>query len=376
MAWKTTSPGYVITSAKITRAGEVEYYGHEIGLTGSDANKKIIIQRTIEELSKPETIASFEGQTLTLLHPDSGEVNADEWKDKAIGHIQNVRVSGDYLVCDVYLKDAAAIAVIKKLGLRELSCGYEPAQIIDINGKLYQINIRGNHVAVVPEGRIGADCRLNDKKGRPMKKFSLKDVVALLKGKRPNDAEGQPLTEDEINSMIAALETALAELEGKEGVDGAVADLTAQIEELKAQLEAMKVNPNDIDTGGDKKDARITELEAENATLKARVAELEEELANVRGEQETASVMNDAKARFPKVNLTDSKSARDVQERVLVGLGVFTDSQAKALTNEQVQAAYAAAQVTTKPRSTIGDRLLNDSKSQPKKTATQRLGGK
>lgn len=209
-----------------------------------------------------------------------------------------------------------------------------------------------------------------------MKNFSLKDMVALLKGKRPNDAEGQPLTEDEINSMIASLESALAELEGKEGVDGTIADLTIQIEELKEQLEAMKVNPNDIDANAEENDVRLTELEAENATLKARVAELEEELARIRGEQETAATLNDAKVRFPKVNLNDSKSAREVRERVLVSIGAFTDAQAKALTNEEVQAAYAAAQVATKPRSTIGDRLFNDSQSKPKKSAAERLGRK
>lgn len=40
MKWKRTPQGYVITTATITRAGPIEYYGHELGLTGSDANKK------------------------------------------------------------------------------------------------------------------------------------------------------------------------------------------------------------------------------------------------------------------------------------------------------------------------------------------------
>ncbi len=113
MKWRTTPAGYVITSAKITRAGPVEYYGHELGLTGAEAGKKFTIYRTLEELTKPETLASFEGQTLTLTHPDSGEVTAAQWKDKAIGHIQNVRAENDYLVCDAHIKDAAAIDVIE-----------------------------------------------------------------------------------------------------------------------------------------------------------------------------------------------------------------------------------------------------------------------
>lgn len=74
MKWRTTPAWYVITSAKITRAEPVEYYGHELGLTGVETNKKFIINRTLDELTKPETLASFEGQPLTLTHPDSGEV--------------------------------------------------------------------------------------------------------------------------------------------------------------------------------------------------------------------------------------------------------------------------------------------------------------
>ena len=53
MKWKRTPQGYVITTATITRAGPIEYYGHELGLTGSDANKKITVVRTLDELSKP-----------------------------------------------------------------------------------------------------------------------------------------------------------------------------------------------------------------------------------------------------------------------------------------------------------------------------------
>ncbi len=62
MTWKRTPQGYVITTATITRAGPIEYYGHEVGLTGSDANKKITVIRTLDELSKPETLASFNAE--------------------------------------------------------------------------------------------------------------------------------------------------------------------------------------------------------------------------------------------------------------------------------------------------------------------------
>ena len=387
MKWRTTPAGYVITSAKITRAGPVEYYGHELGIMGGEANKKFSINRTLDELTKPETLASFEGQTLTLTHPDSGEVTAEQWKDKAIGHIQNVRAENDYLVCDAYIKDAAAIEVLRSSGVRELSCGYDPAVLVERNGQIYQVDIRGNHVAVVAKGRVGADCRLNDKKGKKMKKFTLKDVIILLKGKRVNDADGEPLTEEELIGMIAALEATLADLEGNadEETLKKVQEVTDQLAELKTQLEAVKNGtasaPNDAEgdappQNADDKDLRITALEKENADLKQQVADLQDELAKLKREQETSTVLNDAKSRFPKVDVTKARSAREVRERVLTDSGAFNDAAVKAMTDAEVRAAYAAAQALNKPRSNLGNMLLSD--AAPKKTVnlTHKFGGK
>ncbi|WP_448512405.1 DUF2213 domain-containing protein [Photorhabdus laumondii] len=386
MAWKKTPQGYVVTTATITRAGPVEYYGHEVGLTGKDINKKITIHRTLDELSKPETLKSFEGLPFTLTHPDSGEVTVNDHKETSVGHIQNIRIDDDKVVCDVYLTDANAIKVLEGSDVREVSVGYEPTEIVEKNGELHQINIRGNHVAVVAEGRLGDTCRLNDKKGKPMKKLSLKDVIALLKGKRANDSEGQPLTEDELLGMIAALEKTLQELEGNATPEATAKaqEVIAQLEELKAQLEQSKgagtPPPNDADPdpagGSDDKDARIAALEAENEQLKTENAALKEELEKLKGESDTSTTLNDAKARFPKVKFNDAKCARDVRMLALLSTGAFNDSQVKAMSDDEIRAAYAAASALNKPRSNIGSMLLNDSSAKAKKTASQRLGGK
>lgn len=380
MTWKRTPQGYVITTATITRAGPIEYYGHEIGLTGSDANKKITVIRTLDELSKPETLASFNGLPFTLTHPDDGAVNATDHKEKSSGHIANTRIDGDEVVCDVFLTDSVAIETLEKTGIREVSVGYEPAELADRDGKFYHINIRGNHVAGVAEGRYGPQCKLNDKKGKPMFK-TLTDALGFLKGKKLKDAEGASLTPDEIVGMIAALEKALEDL-GAQGGEEATAQaqqVLAQLAELKSQLDGMTAAaPADADpaTGDDDKDAKITALETENTELKAKVKELEDELAALKADSETEATMTDAKSRFPKVNLTDAKSARDVRTAVLVSTRAFNDAQVKVMTDSEVRAAYAAIQATSKPRSEIGAHLFKDSKPAPTKTANQRLGGK
>lgn len=380
MKWKRTPQGYVITTATITRAGPIEYYGHELGLTGSDANKKITVVRTLDELSKPETLASFNGLPFTITHPDDGEVTAADHKDKASGHIANTRIEGGEVVCDVFLTDAAGIETLEETGIREVSVGYEPAELEERGGKFYHINIRGNHVAGVAAGRYGPQCKLNDKKGKPMFK-TLKDALSFMKGKNLKDADGAALTPDEIVGMITALENALEELNGQ-GTDEAAEkakEVLAQLSELKAQLDAIPAaGPADAGEGGadGDKDAKITALETENTDLKAKVKELEDELAALKADSETEATMTDAKSRFPKVNLTDAKSARDVRTAVLVSTRAFNDAQVKAMTDSEVRAAYAAIQATSKPRSEIGSHLFNDNKPAPVKTANQRLGGK
>ena len=218
MAWEITPQGYIKTVAKITKGAVLEYLGHEIGLTDSRVNKKIEVNRTIEELSKPETLKSFEGMPLTITHPDDKEVSADDWSQKSVGHIQNVRADGNYIICDAYIQDKNAIALLKDKDIRELSVGYEPADVQERGGKFYHENIRANHVAIVAEGRAGSDCRLQDSKqkrsGFAMK--GIKGLLAFLKGKTLNDEGGAELTAEEIQELIASLELALSESEDED----------------------------------------------------------------------------------------------------------------------------------------------------------------
>lgn len=375
MAWEITPQGYIKTVAKVTKGTVLEYFGHEIGLKDSRANKKIEVNRTIEELSKPETLRSFEGMPLTITHPDDKEVNASTWGDKAVGHIQNVRVDGNYIVCDAYIQDKDAIELLKDKDIRELSVGYEPADVQEKSGKFYHENIRANHVAIVAEGRAGSDCRLQDSKqkrsGFAMK--GIKGLLAFIKGKKLNDEGGTELTAEEIQELIASLELALSESDDEE----AKKELQAQIDDLKAQLEKAKEPINDED-GTDDVEALKAEnaaLKAENEGLKAENEALKNELEELKSSNEASATMTDAKARFPKVNLNDAKSAKDIRLAVLVDHKIYTKEEAAKLTDSEIRAAYAGLKASTAPKLSIGKKLLNDS-NKPTKTATQRLGGK
>ena len=161
--------------------------------------------------------------------------------------------------------------------------------------------------------------------------------------------------------------------------------MTDQLAELKTQLEAVKNGtapaPNDAEgdpdaATTDDKDVKIAALEKENADLKQQVADLQDQLAKLKGEQETSTVLNDAKSRFPKVDVTKARSAREVRERVLTHSGAFNDAAVKAMTDAEVRAAYAAAQALNKPRSNLGSILLSDAAPKKAVNLTHKFGGK
>lgn len=160
-----TPEGFLLCeSVPITRAGELTYAPSETPITAGDGNT--IIERSREDIARPETIASFEGKPITINHPHDF-VTPENWKALTVGVVQNVRVSKledgtDALVADLLITDAQAIARVKNKELREVSCGYEATYVEIAPGRGRQEGIVGNHVALVVSGRCGPDCAIQD----------------------------------------------------------------------------------------------------------------------------------------------------------------------------------------------------------------------
>lgn len=164
-----TPEGFLLcVGVSIARTGEMIYGAGETPLeVGKDG--KVKIQRSEDEVFRPETIASFEGKPFTISHPENF-VDPSNWKDLAKGVLQNVRrgegEQKDDLIADILVTDAIAIGLVKK-GLREVSCGYEAEYAQTGDGEGIQKNIIGNHLALVEEGRAGPAYAINDhKQGR------------------------------------------------------------------------------------------------------------------------------------------------------------------------------------------------------------------
>lgn len=161
--------GYLhVESSHITKATVNPYYGREIPgwrEEGLDPDKIYYGFRAPEELKK--SVPTWAGLPLHIEHHvDSAEEPQKLTRVGAIGN--DPRWEEPYIDVSLTVWDQNAIDGIEDDSFRELSCAYryEPDFTPgDYNGKHYDFvmrNIRGNHVALVEEGRAGSDVLVAD----------------------------------------------------------------------------------------------------------------------------------------------------------------------------------------------------------------------
>lgn len=170
----------------IARTGTYKYLREELGLDGQGI---VEVHRTPEEVFNPVAIASFEGKAFTDTHP-AEDVTSDNWSIYSKGEITNVRRgTGDqsnFLMADILVRDPIVINEIQSGAKREISSGYNCCYVEE-NGKIYQKEIRGNHVALVQAGRAGSNVRINDEKSKPQVTPKYKFIKQIDKAIRKCD---------------------------------------------------------------------------------------------------------------------------------------------------------------------------------------------
>lgn len=123
--------------------------------------------RPPEEVSKPESLATYGLKSVTLLHPPVA-VNSTNRKDYDKGTSgSQVNYTDGFVSVALVVKDQDAIDTIERGDATEVSAGYrvdyDPTPGITPEGERYdgiQRNIRVNHIAIVPKGRAGPEVRL------------------------------------------------------------------------------------------------------------------------------------------------------------------------------------------------------------------------
>jgi soluble cytochrome b562 len=196
-------------------------------------------------------MASFEGKDVTFGHPPEN-LTAETYAAYSRGHVENVRRQGDFLLGDLHIKDPQLRSEVENGLVREVSAGYTAEFVPDgtdgTDGTDWkQINIRGNHVAVVLKGRAGHDVAIKDtalgaEKGR--KKMS-KLTEAWLRlfshaAKEVEGAELERLTADAAVVLDAEPEKpdkAAAHEQQEEGFKTQLDNLLARMDKLENALQ-------------------------------------------------------------------------------------------------------------------------------------------
>lgn len=285
-------------NAAIGRTGWQEYMPKELGLQG---NIPVQLYRSEEEVFNPASIASFEGKPVTDEHPQSW-VSPENINSYMRGVTTNVRrgidADSDLLLADLIIYDPVIISGIEA-GKKELSGGYDYDCVpLEQEGRYAQINIRGNHVAIVREGRAGyrvavKDSKPKNERGKPMRVDKNTLIGKIMRALSATDAEPEEL----------AAASKMMNGEEKEGADvaPAVAAVTPKAADAEPVEDATAVMLKQVleKLGGI--EGRIAALEqaekAEVATApKDALDELETELCKGEGLGEGQELGNEAGA--------------------------------------------------------------------------------
>ena len=160
--WHTPERFLLCQNVPIARIGKQDYMASELPLPptpGINPEDIITVYREPVDVFSKSAMASFEGKPVTNEHP-SDMLNPQNVGGIVKGVAQNIRQSGDYLIADLLIYDALLITEIEN-GKREVSCGYR-CQYEERGGNVCQVNIEGNHIAVVDSGRAGAIVSIRD----------------------------------------------------------------------------------------------------------------------------------------------------------------------------------------------------------------------
>ena len=235
-----TPEGFLIChSVPIARTGTQEYYPRELGLSG---NEPIMVYRNADDVFSPATMASFEGKPVTDEHPPTF-LDASNYGSYMRGVVQNVRrgsgENAEYILADIIVHDAGVIAEIEG-GKREISCGYECKYVANGDGTYRQIDMVGNHVAIVNTGRAGPSVAIQDSKPKGVTKMNRNESIwkrmfaAFVKDAEPDEIQeaAQAVNDVECGGSPAPATETKDEGPTLESLAAAITSLSAKVDAL------------------------------------------------------------------------------------------------------------------------------------------------
>lgn len=275
---KKTQEGYLVATSRVARVGVQEYLAREIGdvalAAGFSSDDVVKVYRAPEQVFHADTLTSITRVPVTVDHP-AELVDADNYAKYSVGDVGDAFArDGEWIVVNPMIKDAAAVNKAET-SHKEISMGYT-AEIVKardgVGADFEMVNIRMNHLALVPKGRAGSAARIGD---------------AANWGASPVTVEDKRMTV-ELKTVI-------------------LGDKAVQVEAKDADTVAAILN--DHKTAIDAKDAAIGELKAKLAEAEAKVLDDAAIQAIVDAKAKAKEMLEAVKAKFGDEAVKDASEA-------------------------------------------------------------------
>lgn len=320
--FERTSVGGIRVPARLTRTGILEYR-----LPNGKVRREL---RTPEEVFRADSLKTLVGATVTDLEHHRGLLDPETWKDATLGHADNIRADGKFVVADLNINDADAVRQVENRELHDISCGYQCR--LDFTPGIYegqpydaiQRDIRYNHVAVLPpgKGRAGTDVAL---------RLDANDAVCVEANQQENDmTAGKTLikldgkdveygSKEHIDFLETAHKTDKAAWDKERGelvakCDKAEGTATAAERKLRELEDAKKAEEEKEES----ERAKRSRARAKLITKAMRLLEDEEERAE--GEEEEEEKLD------ARLDMLDAMSDRDIMVKVIKLDSSFKDA--------------------------------------------------
>jgi hypothetical protein len=253
-----TDEGYLKVWCKAARVGTQRY-------TRGDGTQ-VVEYRPEEEVSNPDSLASFGMKAVTLNHPKV-LLDAKTTKLHQVGHAgSHVRFSDGFVEVALIVTDQEAIDAIQRGDAQEVSAGYrvdyDNTPGVTPEGESYdgiQRNILVNHIALVSRGRAGREARLL------LDSCDRNDAVAEIKPPSNSPAiDMARITLDGLDIELPADSAGIVQSFVKEA-GRTQAELQQKLDAQEEKIQSVTIEKSDVQNRADEASERIKELEAQLA---------------------------------------------------------------------------------------------------------------
>ena len=270
--YEVTPEGYLRAWATIARTGIQNY-------VNADGSMRIEY-RPEDEVSRPESLASFAGKVITDEHPNEllDSDNTAKYQKGFTG--TEIVYDNGFVKAVMTITDKSLVQKVMRGDVKEVSAGYrvefDATPGIAPTGDRYdgiQRNINGNHIAVVRRGRAGPDVKLH------LDRFDAANPSLI------STTEDTPMTAQvNFDGVSFEVSDAIATAIAKEREDGKAgyADMKKKYDALMSEASKMK----------EEMDAMEKEMKGKMDAAEGRADALHQELETVKVELDSAKQVN------------------------------------------------------------------------------------